>query len=109
MEEEKSMERAQDKCATTANGSGQTAPQGRVALSASLGKRAHYADGIHALSVRGGDVRIDLFQTPVASGKEEQPVATQRVVLPVDAVNELMWMPQAVKKRANSTAAKEVE
>lgn len=92
------MAEARDKGPTTVNGSGPTAPQRRVALGASLSDRVHYADGIHALSVRGGVVRIDLFQTLVESGKQEQQVVTHRIMLPVDAVNELMRMLQAVAK-----------
>ena len=92
------MAEAQGKKEETVNGSGQAAPQRRVALSPSLGDRVHYADGIHALSVRGGVVRIDLFQTLVSSGKQEQRMVTDRIVLPVDAVNELMRMLQAVAK-----------
>ena len=90
------MAEAQGKKEETVNGSGQAAPQRRVALSPSLGDRVHYADGIHARSVRGGVVRSDLFQTLVASGKQEQRMVTDRIVLPVDAVNELMRMLQAV-------------
>lgn len=101
------MAEAQGKKEETVNGSGQAAPQRRVALSPSLGDRVHYADGIHALSVRGGVVRIDLFQTLVASGKQEQRMVTDRIVLPVDAVNELMRMLQAVAKASSSRGAQE--
>ena len=92
------MAGAQDKTPATTNGSGQSAPQRRVALSASLGVRVRCADGIHALSVRGGVVRIDLFQALVASGKQKQQVVTDCVVLPVDAVNALLRMLQVVAK-----------
>jgi hypothetical protein len=100
------MAEAQGKKEETVNGSGQAAPQRRVALSPSLGDRVHYADGIHALSVRSGVVRIDLFQTLVASGKQEQRMVTDRIVLPVDAVNELMRMLQTMAKAAVKGEAK---
>ena len=38
----------------------------------------------------------DLLRTLVNSGKQEQRMVTDRIVLPVDAVNELMRMLQAV-------------
>ena len=81
-----------DGTTTTATATAETArSKVRLGYSATLADRVLYADGVHGIALRGGVAQIDLYQivTPGNDKQPEQRVISQRIALPLNALNEL--------------------
>lgn len=90
---------------TEKKSNGSVAGRGSVSLAPSFGDHVVYADGVQALSLRGGLVHLDLYQL-LPGGKASARLVSHRVVLPTAAASELLKMLQAAAKQ---TAAKQAE
>ena len=94
---------------TTSNATGaETARKNvRLAYSATLADRVLYADGVHGIALRAGVAQIDLYQV-VTSGNDKQPeqrVISQRLALPLNALNELAGILGKINQSVSSAQA----
>lgn len=97
-----------DAPATTAADTAETArAQMRLAFSPTLPDRVLYADGVHGIALRGGVAQIDLYQivTPGNDKQPEQRVISQRLALPVNALNELAGILGKINQSVSSAQA----
>jgi hypothetical protein len=74
----------------------------KVGFSQGFADNTIYADGFHALSLRGGVVRLELYQaiTPASEKAPEQRVVTHRLVMPLAALGEISRMISAAQREA---------
>ena len=94
--------------ATTATTAAETARSNvRLGYSATLADRVLYADGVHGIALRGGVAQIDLYQivTPGNDKQPEQRVISQRLALPLNALNELAGILGRINQSVSSAQA----
>lgn len=79
----------------------------RLDYSATLADRVLYADGVHGIALRGGVAQIDLYQvvTPGNDKQPEQRVISQRLALPLNALNELAGILGKINQSVSSAQA----